>query len=239
MPTPAESGRTELLPLFPLGTVLVPGMPLALHVFEPRYRQLVADLLNEQDPAAPVFGVVALRSGWEVGQLGELHAIGTTARVTDVLPHPDGRCDLAAVGERRFTLVGIDDVSKPYLVARVRYLPEDAEPPTESAAEGVRMWLRIHRATLAAIGVGYGGPGGSDSDPTVADAKAGPVELSYRVAQQPSLPMADRQALLACADTNARLAAARSILRRETELLRQLRAIPASAGMFTAGLGSS
>ena len=58
---------TEVLPLFPLGTVLVPGMRLSLHVFEPRYRQLVADLLDDQDPGAPEFGVVALRQGWEVG----------------------------------------------------------------------------------------------------------------------------------------------------------------------------
>src|SRR5689334_1085172 len=61
----AEPRPTEHLPMFPLRTVLVPGMPLSLNVFEPRYRKLVADLLNSGGDAAPQFGVVALRAGWE------------------------------------------------------------------------------------------------------------------------------------------------------------------------------
>src|SRR3954453_140621 len=109
-------GKTEVLPVFPLGTGLGPGMRLSLHVFEPRYRQLVADLLGAEDPSAPEFGVVALRQGWEVGSLGKLHEIGTSARVTGVLPHPDGRCDLAALGERRFAIEALDTGSKPYLL---------------------------------------------------------------------------------------------------------------------------
>ena len=212
--------NTELLPLFPLSTVLVPKMPLALHVFEPRYRQLVADLLSEDVPGAPIFGVVALRHGLEVGRLADVHEIGTTARVSDVLPRGDGGCDLAAVGERRFTIHSVDNASRPYLLASVSYLPEDdGELRPGNLAATRRAWHK-HLLILAALpGVSVATIG------TPTDAG----ELSYAVAQLGTLPLADRQLLLTAKDTAQRLERARSILRRESELIRQLHAIPAGA----------
>jgi Lon protease-like protein len=227
-PTP-HPGMTEDLALFPLGTVLVPGMRLSLHAFEPRYRQLVADLLSTEDPAAPVFGVVALRQGWEVGELSDVFTIGTTARVTDVVPHDDGRWDVTAVGERRFAIESLDKATSPYLRARVRYLPEDEGDVAHAAVEAVRAALSMHLAALAALDTGPGG--------TVAATDA--QELSYAVAQHSSLPLPDRQRLLECIDTADRLSAARVILRRERHLISRLRAVPATAAMFRAGLGSS
>lgn len=226
------SGKAEVLPLFPLGTVLVPGMRLSLHVFEPRYRQLVADLLNAEGPGAPEFGVVALRQGWEVGELGDVYDVGTSARVTDVLPHPDGRCDLAAVGERRFVIDSLDTGAKPYLVAEVRWL---TEPPGEigsGLATSVRRALDIHLRTLTALNADL-------ADFTDLPVSADPRALSYAVAMLPSLPMLDRQALLGVADTAARLKAGRAVLRRETELLRQLRAVPITAATFRRSRGTS
>lgn len=216
-----------MLPLFPLGTVLVPGMRLSLHVFEPRYRQLVADLLNGQDPGSPEFGVVALRQGWEVGELGEVHQVGTSARVTGVLPHPDGRCDLAAIGERRFFLEALDTGSKPYLLGTVRWLAEPSGEADPELADTVRRSVELHLRTLVAL----------RADPGVvaeelSEAAGDPQALSYAVARLPSLPLADRQALLAAPDTAARLQAGRTVLRRETELLRQLRAVPITAATF-------
>jgi len=215
-----------VLPLFPLGTVLVPGMRLSLHVFEPRYRQLVADLLGAEEPGAPEFGVVALRQGWEVGELGEVHRIGTSARVTGVLPHPDGRCDLAAIGERRFVIEALDAASKPYLLGTVRWLAEPAGELGPELADSVRRALELHLRTLVAL---HADPGVAGEFAAAAD---DPLALSYAVARLPSLPLADRQALLTMADTAARLQAGRSVLRRETELLRQLRAVPISAATF-------
>jgi len=232
MPHPT-SGRSEVLPLFPLGTVLVPGMRLSLHVFEPRYRQLVADLLNAEGPGAPEFGVIALRQGWEVGQLGDLHDIGTLARVTDVLPHADGRCDLAAVGERRFVIESLDTTSKPYLVARIRSLAEPAGELRPGLAGAVRHALESYLRVLTEVDTDFGS--GNSADPAPIDARA----LSYAVAKLPSLPMPDRQALLSVADTAGRLHAARSVLRRETELLRRLRAVPVTAATFRAGGATS
>lgn len=220
------SGKSEVLPLFPLGTVLVPGMRLSLHVFEPRYRQLVSDLLSGEGPPGPEFGVIALRRGWEVGELGDVYDVGTVARVTDVVPHADGRCDLSAVGERRFVVESLDTGSKPYLVATVCQL---AEPVGELRAEltgSVRRALRAYLRVLAEIDADLS-QAAEITDPPV-DAR----DLSYTVAMLASLPLPDRQSLLSVADTAGRLRAARSILRRETELLRQLGAVPVTAAAF-------
>ncbi len=219
---------TQRLPLFPLGTVLTPGMPLSLHVFEPRYRQLVADLLDDQDPRAPEFGVVALRQGWEVGALGDVHPVGTSARVTDVLPLPDGRCDLSAVGERRFRIEELHPDERPYLMATVTWLPEPLGPVSTAAVEATRRAISRHDQALRALNVEYEQPG---IDPDVED----PQTVSYQVARLASLPLVDRQRLLGEPDTATRLASARAVLRRETELILQLRAIPVSAASFHNG----
>lgn len=217
------SGKAEVLPLFPLGTVLVPGMRLSLHVFEPRYRQLVADLLSDEGPGAPEFGVVALRQGWEVGELRDVHDVGTSARVTDLLPHADGRCELAAVGEDRFVIESLDTDSQPYLVGTVRRLAEPDGGLRPELVGSVRHALETHLRTLAALNADL-----AESSELATDART----LSYTVAKLPSLPLTDRQALLGVPDTAGRLLAGRAVLRRETELLRQLRAVPITAATF-------
>lgn len=218
------SPDTEVLPLFPLGTVLVPGMRLSLHIFEPRYRQLVADLLGTGAAGASEFGVVALRQGFEVGTPSEVYRIGTAARLTGVLPHPDGRFDLAATGGRRFAIEALDDASKPYLLGTVRWLAEPAGSLDPELPDSVRRALELHLRTLLALHAEVAEEfAGSDTDPQA---------LSYMVARLPSLPLPDRQALLGAADTAARLQAGRAVLRRETELLRQLHAVPVSAATF-------
>ncbi|MGX7680384.1 LON peptidase substrate-binding domain-containing protein [Jatrophihabitans sp. DSM 45814] len=231
-PSASKSNKTEMLPLFPLGTVLVPEMSLSLHVFEPRYRQLMSDLLGENSQptaGAPMFGVVALRQGWEVGELSDVHEVGTTARITDIVPHADGRCDVAALGDRRFVIESIDTTSQPYLVAEVHYLGEpDGDIASGDVAAARQAWAS-HLAALSAISSGslqvseISPPGGSDRS------------LSYAIAELPSLPLEDRQLLLACPDTATRLSAGRRILRRETILVRHLRAIPAPASAFRSG----
>ncbi|MGI8665471.1 MAG: LON peptidase substrate-binding domain-containing protein [Jatrophihabitans sp.] len=232
------------LPLFPLGSVLVPQMRLSLHVFEPRYRQLVADLLSAEQPGAPEFGVVALRQGWEVGELKDVYEVGTTARVTDVLPHPDGRCDLTAIGERRFVIQALDTTAQPYLMGTVRFLPEQQGELRSGLAAATRRALAVHLRALAELEItSYGDEFSSDDAfepaPGLADLSSAQAQaLSYAVARLASLPLADRQALLAVPDTGARLRAARAVLRRENELLVALRAVPVSATTFRNGLAS-
>jgi Lon protease-like protein len=228
--TTPGTGRTEQLPLFPLSTVLTPEMPLSLHVFEPRYRQLVADLLDAEVPGAPEFGVVALRHGWEVGTLQDVYRVGTAARVTDVLPQPDGQCDLSAVGERRFEIEAIDTDSRPYLTGTVRWLGEPEGQLGSGSVAATQRAVARHRQALSELNIEFVEDAGALSEP---DAR----RLSYAAARLASLPVADRQRLLECADVAGRLTAARAILRRETELILQLRAIPVSASAFRPGPG--
>jgi Lon protease-like protein len=121
------------LPLFPLGSVLFPGLVLPLQVFESRYRALVRDLMALPDGSPREFGVVAIQRGWEVengmATAPSLHEVGCTAQVRQVTEHDDGRFDLVTVGRQRFRIAGIDRESAPYLLADVEFLPEGTARP--------------------------------------------------------------------------------------------------------------
>ena len=120
----------ELIPLFPLGTPLFPGVVLPLHVFEPRYRRLVLDLLAiPEDSERRFFGVVAIRQGWEVERVAPaeaLYDIGCVARLQMVRPQADGGFRVVTVGGERFRLrdvvVGEDP---PYLQGEVEWLADE------------------------------------------------------------------------------------------------------------------
>ncbi|WP_409333212.1 LON peptidase substrate-binding domain-containing protein [Trujillonella humicola] len=130
----------QVIPLFPLGTPLFPGVVLPLHVFEPRYRRLMRDLLVQRaEQRAPgFFGVVAIRQGWEVEQVAPaeaLYDIGCTARLQSVRPLSDGGFAIVTVGGDRFRLLDVlvaDD--PPYLQAEVEWLAEE-EAAEEAAGD--------------------------------------------------------------------------------------------------------
>jgi Lon protease-like protein len=205
------------LPLFPLGTVLFPGLVLPLHVFEERYRALVRHLMGLPDGTPREFGVVAIRRGWEVDQQTALtlHDIGCSAQVRQVTEHPDGRFDLTTVGHRRFAIRGVDPDREPYLIADVDWLDERPGDPgevdrlTPTVLDLFQRYLRLIRPTQPGEQV--------PEDPGV---------LSHVVAATASLSLDERQALLATPDTAARLRAERTLLRREVALLRHVRAVP-------------
>jgi Lon protease-like protein len=210
---------TPPLPLFPLGTVLFPGLVLPLQVFEERYRALVRDLMAQPDGATRQFGVVAISSGWEV-ETGSgavtLHEVGCTAEVRQITEHPDGRYDLVTVGRQRF---GIDEIvpgDEPYLRAAVTYLPEpDATPVAEALAPRV---LAVFRTYLGLVR--------NDAAELSEQLPEEPTVLSHLVAATASLTLAERQALLAAPATAERLRAELTILQREVALLRQVKAVP-------------
>jgi ATP-dependent Lon protease len=127
----------ELIPLFPLGTPLFPGVVLPLQIFEPRYRRLMRDLLALPEAGdRRFFGVVAIRQGWEVEEISPaeaLYDIGCTARVQAVRPQPDGGFRVVAVGGERFRLLDVVvGEDPPYLQAEVEWL--DEEEMAEEAA---------------------------------------------------------------------------------------------------------
>jgi uncharacterized protein len=210
---------SELLPLFPLGTVLYPGLLLPLHIFEERYRQLVRDLQAGSQPQR--FGVIAIREGRETGVDGisALYEIGCTATVRRVTQHDDGRFDLMTVGTQRFRLAELDQ-SRPYLQGQVNLLAEDSgdEAPAALAAQAVQVAFRSYLGTLAAQGV---------AQVSVPDLPAEPVLLSYLVASSMIVDLSDRQVLLAEPDALRRLTAERALLSREIAILRSLSSTPA------------
>ncbi len=244
---------TARLPLFPLGTVLFPGLVLPLHVFEPRYRELVRHLLDLPAGQAREFGVVAIQRGWEVGAEPSsgappapatsaaltLHEVGCTAEVRQVTELPDGRFDLTTVGRRRFRIVRVDKERSPYLVAEVDWLPE---PPGHQETADLlaprvlavfRRYLDLVRDSRSGGEAGDGEEAGSGEGPG-AGPGARPGEqlpedatvLSHLVAATAALTLDDRHRLLAAADTEARLRAELRLLARETALLRHVRAVP-------------
>jgi Lon protease-like protein len=214
---------SQPLPLFPLGTVLLPGSPLPLRIFEPRYRQLVADLL-----ALPAgersFGVVAIREGHEVGtdSARALYEVGCLALVTAVEESADGTFEVSSVGTTRFRVTSLD-YERPYLRATVDWLAE-ATGEVENLPAAVSRRYGEYYATLGGL---YGRALPALEVP--ADARL----LSYLVAATVVAPMADRQSFLEVPTTAERLHLLLGWLRRETGLLRKLSAVP-STGQFAA-----
>ncbi len=123
------------LPLFPLHTVLCPGVALPLHVFEDRYREMIRRCLADRTP----FGVVLIRNGREVGEVSEpvelaLAMIGTEAEIREASRYSDGRFDLVAVGTRRFALDDVVVGREPFLVGRVTPLEDPVGDPDRARA---------------------------------------------------------------------------------------------------------
>ena len=113
----------EPLPLFPLGTVLFPGLVLPLHVFEDRYRDLIRTLLEQNEGAARSFGVVAIRRGWEVedgSTTVALYDVGCMAEIREVSENDDGTFDVVTVGRSRYSITEVLSSGTPYLRAQVR-----------------------------------------------------------------------------------------------------------------------
>ena len=115
----------SFLPLFPLNTVLFPGMQLKLHIFEPRYKTLINQLIEENKQ----FGVVLIRHGAEIGNQDTVpFEVGCTADIGKVQRLPLGRMNIVTTGHRRFRINAIDR-SQPYLVGDVDFfMPEEDRP---------------------------------------------------------------------------------------------------------------
>src|SRR5208282_1063431 len=110
--------QEELLPLFPLQVVLFPRTALPLHIFEERYKQMIAEVQRGK----PEFGVVL------AGEKGIVNT-GCTATIEKVLKeYPDGRMDLVTVGRRRFEIILLND-EKPYLRGAVEFFDDDEPEP--------------------------------------------------------------------------------------------------------------
>jgi len=202
----------DTIPVFPLDHVLLPGLPLPLHIFEPRYRQMLADIETSRGG----FGIVALSRGSETSADVDFAKIGTLAEILEKEPYPDGSCDLLTVGSRRFRIVDVDSSAKPYLQAQVEWLSEDdGDLPADLALMVTALFGRYSQV-LSDV---------SDRDRDV-ELVGDPVRLSYEVAARVQLPVSQRQKLLAMPTAADRLLACLIVMRREITLIEQTRSIP-------------
>ncbi len=208
----------DRIPLFPLGSVLYPGLLLPLHIFEERYRLLVRTLLEEPEDDDQIFGVVAIREGREVGADGiqALHEIGCTAQLRGVEAYPDGRYDVVSVGANRFRLLAVDD-SLPYLQADVEWLDEPNGEDVDVLAPSVGAAFLSYRAALLATQGQEDDGGGLPDDSLV---------LSYLIGAAMVLDLPDKQAVLAAPTTSDRLRLELALLRHEDSVLRRLPSLP-------------
>lgn len=191
------------IPLFPLETVLFPHTALPLHVFEPRYRELVMYCLEHDSP----FGVVLIREGREVGDAHvEPHEIGTMAQIGRLRRQPDGRFHLLAIGEERFQIIRLIRHESPYLKAHVRlwrdHQPFSAEQERELAEQTAEAFRALLRHIL-------------ESDRVRVDdiqLPKDPTALSFAIAGTLQLETPMRQYLLELQDTSERLRLVRQIV---------------------------
>lgn len=221
---PYAAGVPAPLPLFPLNTPLVPGLVLPLHIFEPRYRTLVTELLDEPDEDAREFGIVAVREGHTVERdgLSALYPVGTATVLRQAERLDDGRYDIVTTGSRRFRIVDID-LSQPLIRAAVEFLDDVEDPADVLLADQVARRFRSYRAALSGqVADTIDAPDPDEDDGLPDD----PTVLSYLVTAAMVLPQDERQTMLAADTTAQRLGLARSLLIRETALITHLSAVP-------------
>ncbi len=205
--------------MFPLNTVLFPGVSVPLHVFEDRYRALVHHLLRLEDPTDRIFGSVAIREGYEVGDHGaqSLYRVGCRVRMTDVESHPDGTFDLVAVGLDRIELDRLE-TSETFPRGHVRPRPDATGPVAAEVTERARAMFTAYRVALTEI----------RGDPYPAELPKDPTYLSWTLAALAPLPMPDRQSLLEAEDTELRLTRVTDLLRTELRAMNVIPSLPAT-----------
>ncbi|MCS0636430.1 LON peptidase substrate-binding domain-containing protein [Streptomyces sp. LP05-1] len=233
---------TVRLPLFPLNTVLFPGLVLPLNVFEERYRAMMRELLKTDESESRRFAVVAIRDGREVASTAPglpdqtalpqkgpaagfgadpaqaFHRVGCVADAATIRERPDGSFEVLATGTTRVKLLSVD-ASGPYLTAELEELAEEPGDDAEELAEGVLRAFRSYQKRLA----------GARERSLAADQELPdePSVVSYLVAAAAVLDTPAKQRLLQAPDIATRLREELQVLRAETAVLRHLPSVPA------------
>jgi len=201
------------LALFPLNTVLFPGMPLQLHIFEPRYRIMIRHCLDSQQP----FGVVLIHQGLEAyGPLAAPVQMGCAARIINTTPLEDGRMNLTAVGDERFRILKLH-YELPYLMGEVESVPLE-RPSSIEIARGARQlapWVSEYLRLVNQID--------PDNAPDLGDIDLpeDPLVMLYLAASILQVPAIEKQTLLEITYANELLAQVVRLYRRESAVLRK------------------
>lgn len=195
------TGITEL-PIFPLALVLFPGVPLPLHIFEPRYRQMLSDVRAGNN----LFGVSYYDASTSEQERPAPGHVGCVAEVTETQTMPDGRSNILTVGIIRYRLEEYVERDDQYLLARVSYFEDEEEEATmlgESARDVAETFTRIARAVRAINDERASLPDISDTEPQ---------RLSFLVAAAMEIDTDVKQDLLELRSTSERLRRLRGML---------------------------
>ncbi len=240
----------ESLPLFPLTTALVPGLVLPLHIFEPRYRMMVEELLDKPEDERE-FGIVAFRESHTLTPKqsspgvgpddpspddpspsdpsaadADLYPVGVSAVIRQAERRDDGRYDIDTIGSRRFRLDNVDR-SAPLVRASVTFLPEPEvdsdDPHVMVAVQAAMQAFDKYRSILG----GRLNEADDDSDADDDQVPTDPAVLSYLITAALVVDGSTRQELLATPDAVARLRLGTRILSSESALISAFGAIPA------------
>jgi Lon protease-like protein len=234
---------TVRLPLFPLNSVLFPGLVLPLNVFEERYRAMMRELLKTPEEEPRRFAVVAIRDGHEVAPsspglpdptalpdrgpaagfgpdpVRSFHGVGCIADAATIRERADGTFEVLATGTTRVRLVSVD-TSGPFLTADLQELPEEPGDEAGALAEGVLRAFRQYQRRLAGAR--------ERSLSSTAELPDQPSVVSYLVAAAMMLDTPTKQRLLQSPDTASRLRDELKLLRTESSIIRSLPSLPAS-----------
>jgi Lon protease-like protein len=201
----------QRLRLFPLNTVLFPGAVLNLHVFEPRYKQMISECLE----GGEAFGVCLIRDGDEAGDPEVMpHEVGTTAEIGDVTPLENGRYYISTVGRQRFKIERVVE-REPFLLVEVSYLPEDGPQDDLTVSELAREIRDVFRDYLRLL-VEFSGMHADVELPE------NPIDASFLIGDALQVADSMKQRLLELSSTEQRLTVELGFLRR---LLPQLRSL--------------
>jgi uncharacterized protein len=197
------------IPLFPLNTVLFPGMPLPLHIFEERYKAMIKWCVNEERP----FGVALIRNGVaENGPLAEPHPIGCTAQITQVQPLSEGRMFIMTIGYERFRILSLRR-DLPYLTGTVEQHPLLPETTTHLRRPAQQLYPLVveYLNTLATL---------SNVELDIDQVPTDPDVLPYLAASLIQIPTEQKQLLLATDRASKLLADLYAIYHEQTAILR-------------------
>ena len=192
------------LPLFPLPVVLFPGVPLPLHIFEPRYREMLADIRVSNS----FFGLSYFDSSTSDKEMPPAGHIGCVAEVTEVQELPDGRSNVLTIGLIRYRVEEYVETESPYLIARVSFFEdqeEDNELLSDRSREVADTFTRIARAVRILNNERASLPDISDTEPQ---------RLSFLVAAAMEIDAEVKQEMLELTSTGERLRRLRDMLIR-------------------------
>ena len=189
------------VPLFPLNTVLFPGGPLSLRIFEPRYVDMVAERMRSDQP----FGVCLILEGEEAGDAATHHEVGTLARITDFQRFDDGILGINAVGEERFRVLSTRIQPDQLIVGQIEMLPSEPEKTLNEEHAAIP---ELVRALIERTGSLYQGLPTYYQDPTW---------LGYRLAEVLPIPLTRKQQLLELDNAILRLDQIGDVLRAIAE----------------------